>query len=113
MRASTRAIPADISPSGGAGSACTRAGIALARASTRAVNHVLHTPYLLGNLDQEVADDIHTMHKAGSCVSISIVILAAKGIVTHKKLSLQREHGGHIMLTKKDWADSFWKGIVP
>ena len=42
---SQQAIPADTCPNGEAVRACIRAGIARGRASTRAVNHLLHPPY--------------------------------------------------------------------
>lgn len=63
-------------------------------------------PILPDSLDEEVADYIRALHKAGGCVSTSIVIVAARGIVAHKKPSLLKENGGHISFTK-DWADSF------
>ena len=36
----------------------------------------------------------------------NIVVAAAKGIISYKKPSLLREHGGHVELGKK-WAESF------
>ena len=65
-------------------------------------------PVLLGDFDQEVAQYIPALRQAGGCVSTSIVMAAAKGILTHKKSSLPRENGDKITLTK-DWAGSFLK----
>eukprot|EP00117_Sycon_ciliatum_P019873 scpid84432/ scgid4069/ len=40
---------------------------------------------LLGDLDGEVAEYVKALRQAGGCVSTSIIIAGAKGIVAHRK----------------------------
>ena len=57
-------------------------------------------------IDQLTKKFIQSLRLCGSPVSSSIVVAAAKGILTHKACSLLKEYGGQIELTKS-WAFSF------
>ena len=57
-------------------------------------------------IDELTKKFIQSLRVYGSPVSSSIVLAAAKGIVTHKAFHLLKEHGGSIEL-KKSWAFSF------
>ena len=63
-------------------------------------------PLLLGSYDQEVANYLKSLRIAGGIVNRSIVIAAARGIVSHRNPGLLKEHGGSIDLGRK-WAESF------
>ena len=63
-------------------------------------------PLMLKGYDQEVALYIKSLHIAGGIVNRSIVIAAARGIVSHRNPGLLKEHGGSIDLGRK-WAESF------
>ena len=61
---------------------------------------------ILGNYDQEVAKYLKSLGIAGGIVNRSIVIAAARGIVSNRNPGLLKEHGGSIDLGRK-WAESF------
>lgn len=63
-------------------------------------------PFLLGNtLDQQVQAYIWRVREAGGIITSSIVITAARGLVTKHDSSLLDINGGPISL-KKNWANS-------
>ena len=66
----------------------------------------LGRPLLLGRYDDDVYDYIKCLRRSGGVVNSTIVISAAKGIITHKNPGLLKEYGGSVELGKK-WAESF------
>ena len=62
-------------------------------------------PLLLGELDSDVQTYIKALRKAGTPVSVPIVLAAAEGVVTARDRSLLLEYGGHIELNRP-WAVS-------
>ena len=69
-------------------------------------DRALGRPLLIGEFDQSVFEYIKQLRAAGGIVNRNIVIAAARGIISHKKPSLLKEHGGSLELGKK-WAESF------
>ena len=63
-------------------------------------------PLLLPEEIDQTKKFIQSLRASGSPVSLSIVLAAAKGIVTHKAPNLLKEYGGQVEL-KKSWAFSF------
>ena len=55
-------------------------------------------PLLLGQFDNDVQMYIKALRKAGTPVSIPVVIAAAEGIITARKKSTLLKYGGHIQL---------------
>ena len=63
-------------------------------------------PLMLRGHDSDVASYVKSLRIVGGIVNRSIVIAAAKGILSHKNPGLLREHGGPIDIGKS-WAESF------
>ena len=55
--------------------------------------------------DKDVASYNKRLREAGGIVNRSIVIAAAKGIVSYKNPALLKEHGGPLSL-ERSWAES-------
>ena len=56
-------------------------------------------PLMLRDYDQDVSNYIKSLREAGGIVNRSIVVAAAKGILSHKNPGLLKEHGGPICLS--------------
>lgn len=69
-------------------------------------DRALGRPLLIGEFDHEVFEYIKQLRAAGGVVNRNIVLAAARGIISHKKPSLLKEHGGTLELGQK-WAESF------
>ena len=54
---------------------------------------------MLRDYDQDVSNYIKSLRKEGGVVNRSIVVAAAKGILSHKNPGLLKEHGGPICLS--------------
>lgn len=67
-------------------------------------------PLMLLEYDQDVSRYIKSLREAGGIVNRSIIIAAAKGIVSHKNPGLLKEHGGPISISSS-WAESFLRRI--
>ena len=67
-------------------------------------------PVLLRSYDKDVASYIKSLREAAGIVNWSIVIAAAKGIVSYKYQALLKEHGGPISL-ERSWAESFLRRL--
>uniref|UniRef100_A0A1X7UVX2 HTH CENPB-type domain-containing protein n=1 Tax=Amphimedon queenslandica TaxID=400682 RepID=A0A1X7UVX2_AMPQE len=65
---------------------------------------------MLLEYDQDVSRYIKSLREAGGIVNRSIVIAAAKGIVSHKNPVLLKEHGDPISISSS-WAESFLRRI--
>ena len=63
-------------------------------------------PLLIGRFGDDVYDYITRLRQSGGVVNSTILIAAAKGIITHKNSSHLKEYGGSVELEKK-WAESF------
>ena len=61
---------------------------------------------MLGSYDRDVASCVQSLRIAGGIVNHSIVVAAAKGIVSYKNPALLKEHGGPIDIGCC-WAESF------
>ena len=59
--------------------------------------HPLTLPKEVDDLVQQVA---FSLLMSGSPISVNIAFAAAKGIVMHKNISLLKEYGGSVALTK-------------
>ena len=62
-------------------------------------------PLTLGDIDKEVQAYIKALRKAGTPVSIQVVLAAAEGVVTARDRTLLQSNGGTIQL-KRSWAMS-------
>ena len=62
-------------------------------------------PLPLGEMDSKVQKYIKALRKAGTPVSLPLVIASAKGIISSKDRSLLAKNGGHIALTTA-WSTS-------
>ena len=69
-------------------------------------NRSLGRPFLIGEFDDQVFEYIKQLRAAGGIVNRNIVIAAATGIISHKKPSLLKVHGGTLEFSQK-WAESF------
>ena len=67
-------------------------------------------PLLLRGYYKDVASYIKSLREAGGIVNRSIVIAAAKGIVSYKNPALLKEHGGPLSL-ERSWAESFLRRL--
>ena len=62
-------------------------------------------PLLLGEFDGDIQTHIKAFRKAGTPVSVSVVLAAAEGVITARNRSLLLKYGGHIELSRP-WAVS-------
>ena len=67
-------------------------------------------PLLLWDYNKDVASYIKSLRAAGGIVNRSIVIAAAKGIVSYKNPALLKEHGGPLHL-ERSWAELFLRRL--
>ena len=63
-------------------------------------------PLLLRGYDKDIASYIKSLREGGHIVSRSIVIAAAKGIISYTNPALLKEYGGPLSF-EKSWAESF------
>ena len=61
---------------------------------------------MLRDYDQDVSNYIKSLREAGGIVNPSIVVAAAKGILSHKNRGLLKEHSCPICLSST-WAELF------
>ena len=72
--------------------------------------HASRGRHLLLREYKDVASYIKSVRAAGGIVNHSIVIAAAKGIVSYKNPALLKEHGGPLDL-ERPWAESFLRRL--
>ena len=65
---------------------------------------------MLHDYNQDISNYIKSLREAGGIVNCSIVVAAAKAILSHKNPGLLKEHGGLICLSST-WAESFLRRI--
>ena len=63
---------------------------------------------VLGDLDKDVQAYLKALRRAGTPVSVPLVLAAATGLVVAKDRTLLKQHGGHLEL-KRSWGISLMK----
>ena len=67
---------------------------------TKITNKSHGHPLLLEKLDGDVQAYLRDLRKAGTPVSVPIVLAAAEGVITANNRSLLLKYGGHIELSR-------------